>query len=70
VIHDTGPTNRQTRHTLGHYNAVQRLLYTGVIASYRLAVRAGFAIGNPVQLGWLTDLFASSRWDPPHHLAR
>lgn len=44
-------------HRLGHYNAVQRLLYTGVIVVICLAVATGLSIWKPVQLGWLTDLF-------------
>jgi thiosulfate reductase cytochrome b subunit len=44
-------------HSLGHYNAVQRLLYVGVIALICCQVVTGFAIWKPVQLGWLTDLF-------------
>jgi len=44
-------------HRLGHYNAVQRLLYVGVIALICCQVVTGFAIWKPVQLGWLTDLF-------------
>jgi thiosulfate reductase cytochrome b subunit len=44
-------------HKLGHYNAVQRLLYTGVIAVVCVAAVTGLSIWKPVQLGWLTDLF-------------
>ena len=44
-------------HRLGHYNAVQRLLYAGVIAVICVAVVTGLSIWKPVQLGWLTDLF-------------
>jgi thiosulfate reductase cytochrome b subunit len=44
-------------HRLGHYNAVQRLLYTGVIAVICVTVVTGLSIWKPVQLGWLTDLF-------------
>jgi thiosulfate reductase cytochrome b subunit len=44
-------------HRLGHYNAVQRLLYTGVIAVICVAVVTGLSIWKQVQLGWLTDLF-------------
>src|SRR5579859_6961 len=43
-------------HRLGHYNAVQRLLYAGVIVLICLQVVTGFAIWKPVQLGWITDL--------------
>jgi len=44
-------------HSLGHYNAVQRLLYAGVIALICCQVVTGLAIWKPVQLSWLTDLF-------------
>jgi thiosulfate reductase cytochrome b subunit len=44
-------------HSLGHYNAVQKLLYVGVIGLLGLQIATGFAIWKPVQLGWLTDLF-------------
>jgi thiosulfate reductase cytochrome b subunit len=44
-------------HRLGHYNAVQRLLYAGVIAVICVSVVTGLSIWKPVQLGWLTDLF-------------
>lgn len=44
---------------LGHadptrYNAVQKLLYRGVLAAGALAAVSGLAIYKPVQLGWLT----------------
>jgi thiosulfate reductase cytochrome b subunit len=42
-------------HSLGHYNAVQRLLYAGVLAAVCVSVVTGWAIWKPVQLGWLTD---------------
>lgn len=41
----------------GHYNAIQRLLYSGVIVAIILQVMTGLAIWKPVQLGWLTGLF-------------
>src|ERR1700722_1177209 len=44
-------------HRLGHYNAVQRLLYVGVIVLIGCSVATGLSIWKPVQLGWLTDLF-------------
>ena len=44
-------------HRLGHYNAVQRLLYAGVILAVCVAVATGLAIWKPVQLGWLTGFF-------------
>jgi thiosulfate reductase cytochrome b subunit len=44
-------------HRLGHYNAVQRLLYAGVIVLICLQVATGLAIWKPVQLGWAAELF-------------
>jgi thiosulfate reductase cytochrome b subunit len=44
-------------HRLGHYNAVQRLLYAGVIVLICLQVATGLAIWKPVQLGWVAELF-------------
>jgi thiosulfate reductase cytochrome b subunit len=44
-------------HTLGHYNAVQRLLYAAVIAVICVSVVTGLSIWKAAQLGWLTDLF-------------
>jgi thiosulfate reductase cytochrome b subunit len=44
-------------HRLGHYNAVQRLLYLGVILTILLSVATGLSIWKPVQLFWLTGLF-------------
>lgn len=41
---------------LSEYNAIQRLLYLGVIALLVLIVLSGLAIWKPVQLGFLTDL--------------
>lgn len=43
-------------HTLGHYNAVQRLLYLGAMVLGVLMVVSGLAIWKPVQLSWLTAL--------------
>ncbi len=51
-------------HALGHYNAVQRLLYAGVIALILLAVASGLAIWKPVQfqtLVWLMGGFDFAR---------
>jgi thiosulfate reductase cytochrome b subunit len=44
-------------HEVGVYNAVQRLLYLGVIAFGILAVLSGFAVWQPVQLWPLSHLF-------------
>jgi thiosulfate reductase cytochrome b subunit len=40
-----------------HYNAVQKLLYTGIIAVIVLQVVSGWAIWKPVQLSELLPLF-------------
>lgn len=58
VLRDLGAAVRfRLGHRLGHYNAVQRLLYSGVIVVICLSVATGLAIWKPVQLGWLTGLF-------------
>ena len=44
-------------HTLGHYNAVQRALYVGVMGLAALMVATGLSIWKPTQLSWLTALF-------------
>jgi thiosulfate reductase cytochrome b subunit len=56
-------------HRLGHYNAVQRLLYVGVIVLTCCSVATGLAIWKPVQLGWLTDLFGGYPFARGIHLA-
>ncbi|MGO8953217.1 MAG: cytochrome b/b6 domain-containing protein [Rhodomicrobium sp.] len=38
------------------YNAVQKLLYTGVVLAMILMLASGLAIWKPVQFGWLTWL--------------
>ena len=58
VVGDIGAALRgRLNHRVGHYNAVQRLLYAGVIIAVCLAVITGVSIWKPVQLGWLTGLF-------------
>ncbi len=58
VLRDVGAALRgRLDHRIGHYNAVQRLLYGGVIATIGLAVLTGLSIWKPVQLGWLTGVF-------------
>ena len=42
---------------LTHYNAVQKVLYAGVILTGILIVLSGLSIWKPVQLQWLTALF-------------
>jgi thiosulfate reductase cytochrome b subunit len=44
-------------HHIGHYNAVQRVMYAGVIIAIILQVLTGVSIWKPVQLGWLAGLF-------------
>ena len=44
-------------HHLGHYNAVQRLFYAGIVVVVMLTMLTGLSIWKPVQLAWLTDLF-------------
>jgi thiosulfate reductase cytochrome b subunit len=43
-------------HRRGRYNAVQRLLYAGVIVAGIVVVVSGLAIWKPVQLWFFTDL--------------
>lgn len=57
------------RHHIGHYNAVQRVLYAGVIIAIILQVMTGLAIWKPVQLGWLTGLFGGYPTARGIHLA-
>ena len=45
------------RHRQGTYNAVQKLLYAGVLLVTVLTVLTGISIWKPVQLGWLTWVF-------------
>jgi thiosulfate reductase cytochrome b subunit len=42
---------------LSKYNAVQRLLYAGIIVVAIVIVLSGLSIWKPVQLQWLTTLF-------------
>jgi thiosulfate reductase cytochrome b subunit len=42
---------------LSVYNAVQRLLYAGILVVGVLVVASGLAIWKPVQLQWLTAIF-------------
>ena len=50
-------TFRLSHADLSVYNAVQRLLYVGVIAAGVVAVLSGLSIWKPVQLQYLTALF-------------
>lgn len=59
VLHEVGEALRfRLNHTdLTVYNAVQRLLYIGVIGAGVLSVLTGLSIWKPVQLWWLAGLF-------------
>jgi thiosulfate reductase cytochrome b subunit len=59
----------QLDHRLGHYNAMQRLLYTEVNTVICLAVATGLSIWKSVQLSWLTNLFGGYRVTRGLHLA-
>ncbi len=48
---------RLAHNDLAVYNAVQRLLYLGVILAGIVIVLSGLSIWKPVQLKWLTALF-------------
>jgi thiosulfate reductase cytochrome b subunit len=70
VLRDIGEAlHFRLGHRLGHYNAVQRLLYTGVIVVICFSVVTGLAIWKPVQLGWLTALFGGYPLARHIHLA-
>ena len=70
VIGDLGAAlSGRLGHRLGHYNAVQRLLYVGVIVLICCSVATGLSIWKPVQLGWLTDLFGGYPFARGIHLA-
>jgi len=56
-------------HRLGHYNAVQRLLYGGVIVLLLFQVATGLSIWKPVQFGWLTGLLGDYPFARNVHLA-
>ena len=59
VIADTKAalTLRLAHDDLSKYNAVQRLLYAGIIVVAIVIVLSGLSIWKPVQLQWLTALF-------------
>lgn len=57
LVHDVAAALRfRLTHRAGHYNAVQRVLYAGVILAVIGQILTGLAIWKPVQLGWLTGL--------------
>ena len=49
-------TGRLRRDDLAHYNAVQKLVYVGILLTGVVIVASGFAIWKPVQLRPLTAL--------------
>jgi thiosulfate reductase cytochrome b subunit len=58
VGHDLGAALRfRLKHHIGHYNAVQRAMYAGIIVAIILQVMTGLSIWKPVQFGWLAGLF-------------
>jgi thiosulfate reductase cytochrome b subunit len=59
VLHDTAAAlqGRLSHDDLATYNAVQRLLYVGVILAGVVIVLSGLSIWKPVQLKWLTAFF-------------
>jgi thiosulfate reductase cytochrome b subunit len=59
VIHDltAAVRGRLSHDDLSVYNAVQRLLYLGVILAGVVIVLSGLSIWKPVQLKYLTDFF-------------
>jgi len=50
-------SGRLAHDDLSKYNAVQKLLYAGIIAVAVVIVLSGLSIWKPVQLQWLTALF-------------
>jgi thiosulfate reductase cytochrome b subunit len=59
VLADTkaAPAFRLSHDDLSKYNAVQRLLYAGIIVVGVIVVLSGLSIWKPIQLQWLTALF-------------
>jgi thiosulfate reductase cytochrome b subunit len=58
ILHEVWAAARlRLPHEVGVYNAVQRLLYLGVIVLGVLAVLSGLAVWKPIQLWPLSDLF-------------
>lgn len=57
-LHDTWAAMRfKLVHRLGEYNAVQKVLYWGVLGAILLTILSGLSIWKPVQLKELTWLF-------------
>jgi thiosulfate reductase cytochrome b subunit len=59
VIRDIGLafTFRLGHEDLSAYNAIQKLLYSGVLLAGVIVVLSGLSIWKPVQLQWLTAIF-------------
>jgi thiosulfate reductase cytochrome b subunit len=59
VVRDVGAalSGRLSHNDLTHYNAVQKLLYAGILLAGAVIVASGFAIWKPVQLRELAALF-------------
>lgn len=59
VVRDVGAalSGRLSHNDLTHYNAVQKLLYAGILLTGVVIVASGFAIWKPVQLRELAALF-------------
>jgi thiosulfate reductase cytochrome b subunit len=55
VLHDLR-LRKEAPPSVGLYNGMQRLTYTGVLAAVPLVVLSGLALFKPVQLRWLTAL--------------
>jgi len=58
VLHDlVGALRGRLDHQLGHYNAVQKSFYWGVILAILVTILSGLSIWKPVQLQFLAALF-------------
>ena len=64
VLRDLGAALRGklAHEDLAIYNAVQKLLYLGVILTGVVIVLSGLSIWKPVQLSWLVALFGGYDW--------
>lgn len=70
VARDLGSALRgRLGHRIGHYNAVQRALYAGVLVAICGSVATGLSIWKPVQLWWLSALFGGYDLARRIHLA-
>lgn len=56
-------------HRQGHYNAVQRAMYVGVVTAAIVQIVTGLAIWKPVQFQWLVELFGQYAIARNIHLA-